>query len=133
MTGRNVVGIAAALAAAGAWALAASAQAPLSYANDVEPILVKECANCHGGNSPKKGLDLSLGKGYAELVGRKSQESPALDLVNPGDPAASYLWLKVSHTALKGRGMPRTMFGSKKLPQAELDTIREWIAQGAKP
>ncbi len=133
MAGKNVVVVAAALVAAGVWTLAAWAQAPLSYAKDVEPIFVKACANCHGGNSPKKGLDLSLGKGYADLTGRRSQESPTMDLVKPGDPAGSYLWLKLSHTALEGRGMPRTLFGAKKLPQAELDTVREWIIQGAKP
>ncbi len=114
-------------------ALAVRAQTPLSYAKDVEPIFVKECAHCHGGDNPKKGLDLSAGKGYADLTQHKSQESPLMPLVKAGDPAGSYLWLKVSHTALEGRGMPRTLFGSKKLPQTELDTVRDWIIQGANP
>jgi hypothetical protein len=114
-------------------AFAVRAQTPLSYAKDVEPIFVKACANCHGGDNPKKGLDLSSGKGYADLTQHKSQESPLMPLVKPGDPAGSYLWLKVSHTALEGRGMPRTLFGSKKLPQTELETVRDWIIQGANP
>ena len=114
-------------------ALAARAQAPPSYAKDIEPIFVKACANCHGGDSPKKGLDLSRGKGYADLTQHQSQESPLMALVKPGDPAGSYLWLKVSHTTSNGRGMPRTLFAAKKLPQAELDAIRDWIVQGAKP
>ena len=128
-----MVAVGAALAATSAVALATQATAPLSYGKDVEPIIVKACAECHGGTSPKKGLDLSMGKGFADLSGRQSQESPAMALVKPGDPAASFLWLKVSHTATEGRGMPRTMFGSKKLPAAELNTIRDWIIQGARP
>ncbi|MDD5565123.1 MAG: hypothetical protein PHQ91_15525 [Thermoanaerobaculaceae bacterium] len=133
MARRNLLTVAAMFAFAGAAALTVRAQAPVSYARDVEPIVVKACANCHGGDNPKKGLDLSAGKGFADLTQHKSQESPLMALVKPGDPAGSYLWLKVSHTATEGRGMPRTLFGAKKLPQAELDTIRDWIIQGANP
>ncbi|GBC79616.1 hypothetical protein HRbin09_00838 [bacterium HR09] len=113
-------------------ALAASQQA-LTYKADVEPIFVKECAECHGGERPKKGLDLAAGKGYASLVNRKSAEVPELSLVVPGDPENSYLWHKLQHTAKEGKGMPRGIFSSRKLPQEQLDRIREWIAQGAQP
>ncbi|HVN76929.1 MAG TPA: c-type cytochrome domain-containing protein [Thermoanaerobaculaceae bacterium] len=114
-------------------ALAVRADAPLSYVKDVEPIFAKHCAECHGGDNPKKGLDLSVGKGYANLLQHKSQEEPLMQLVKAGEPAASYLWLKVSHTATEGRGMPRTIFGAKKLPQEQLDLVRNWIIQGANP
>ncbi len=122
-----------ALAAAAALAVAARAQAPVSYAKDIEPIFVKACGDCHGGDNPKKGLVLSKDKGYGQLVGAKSAEVPEMVRVKAGDPAASYLWLKVTHTATQGRGMPRTLFGSKKLPQADLDLIQKWIVQGANP
>lgn len=114
-------------------AMAARAQAPLSYAADVEPTILEACADCHGGDSPKKGLDLSKGKGFERLVGVKSQEVPEMVFVKAGDPASSYLWLKVTHTATQGKGMPRTLFGSKKLPEAQLDVIKNWIIQGANP
>jgi hypothetical protein len=117
----------------GVLAMAARAQAPLSYATDAEPVVLKACADCHGGDSPKKGLDLSKGKGFERLVGVKSQEVPEMVLVKAGDPASSYLWLKVTHTATQGKGMPRTLFGAKKLPQAQLDVIKNWIIQGANP
>ena len=130
MSGRWLLSVALVLAAA---AMIAGAQGSLSYAKDVEPVFVKACAECHGGDSPKKGLDLDKGKGYANLTEHKSQESPLMQLVKAGDPAGSYLWLKVSHTATEGRGMPRTLFGAKKLPAAQLDIIREWINQGAQP
>ena len=122
-----------ALAVASAAALAARAGTPPSYAKDVEPIFIKHCAECHGGDSPKKGLDLSKDKGYANLLQHKSQEEPLMQFVKAGDPAASYLWLKVSHTSTEGRGMPRTLFGAKKLPQDQLDLVKDWIVQGANP
>ncbi len=117
----------------GVLAMVARAEAPPSYAADVEPIVLKACADCHGGDNPKKGLDLSKGKGLERLVGVKSQEVPEMVLVKAGEPASSYLWLKVTHTATQGKGMPRTLFGSKKLPQAQLDAIQNWIVQGANP
>ena len=117
----------------GAMVVLASAQGPLSYARDVEPMFVKECGDCHGGDNPKKGLDLEKGKGYARLIGVKSQEVATMDIVKAGDPANSYLWLKLTHTATEGKGMPRTIFGSKKLPKDSLDLVQTWIAGGAQP
>jgi hypothetical protein len=115
-----------------AWAMAA--ENPSSYARDVEPIFVKECTDCHGVKHPKKGLVLEKGEGYGHMVGVKSQEMPAMDLVKPGDPAGSYLWLKLAHTATQGKGMPRSMlFGSRKLPQEQLDVVQRWIRDGALP
>ncbi len=131
MTHKHLVVVA--LAAVGAVAMAARADSPVSYAKDVEPVFVKACSDCHGGDNPKKGLDLSKDKGFAQLVGVKSQEVPEMVRVKAGDPAGSFLWLKVTHTATQGRGMPRTLFGSKKLPQADLDLIQQWIVQGANP
>lgn len=111
----------------------ASSQVTRSYTAEVEPIFVKECGECHGGERPKKGLDLSAGKGFANLVGKKSVEVPELLLVAPGDPEGSYLWHKLQHTAKEGKGMPRGIFSSRKLTDAELKVIREWIEQGARP
>lgn len=119
---------------AGAVAMAvAQIGAPLSYARDVEPIFVKECGECHGADNPKKGLDLSAGKGHAAMVGRPSKEVPDVVMVAAGDPVGSYLWQKLMHTSKEGKGMPRTIFGAKKLPQEQLDVIEKWITEGAKP
>jgi mono/diheme cytochrome c family protein len=131
MARKELVAVAVVLAAV--LALAVRGQTPTSYAKDVEPIFVKACSECHGGDNPKKGLDLSKGTGYARLVGVKSQEVPGMALIKAGEPAGSYLWLKLTHTATEGKGMPRTLFSSKKLPQAELDLVQNWIIQGANP
>lgn len=108
----------------------ASEPAP-SYSRDVEPLFLAACGNCHGPERPKKGLDLSAGRGRAALVGVASRNEPQFLLVKAGDPDGSYLWKKLEHTTAEGKGMPRTLLGAKKLPPDQLAVIRAWIAAGA--
>jgi hypothetical protein len=130
---RSMELVAVAVVFAGALAYAYAQEGGVSYARDVEPIFLAACGKCHGAEDPKKGLDLSQGHGLDDLLGRQSQEEKELVLLKPGDPAASYLWVKLTHTNTEGRGMPRTLFGAKKLPQEQLDLIERWIKEGAKP
>jgi mono/diheme cytochrome c family protein len=113
-----------------AWAQTDTKQ--YSYERDVQPIFLKACVDCHGSENPKKGLDLSKGNGYKALLGVKSQETE-MPLLKAGDLAGSYLWLKLSHTTTEGKGMPRTLFGSKKLHDDQLNLIKSWIVAGAQP
>ncbi len=106
---------------------------PVSYSRHVEPLIIKRCLGCHTAEEPKAELVLEKGRGYAQLVGRASEQIPSLQLVVPGDADESYLWHKVDHTAPTGKGMPRTLTGSKRLPPAELELIRRWIENGAAP
>jgi len=121
------------VALCGALAFAAAQDGGISYARDVEPLFLAECGDCHGAENPKKGLDLSQGRGLASMLDRPSQEVEGTLLLKAGDPAASYLWQKLLHTAAEGKGMPRTMFGAKKLPQEQLDLVERWITEGARP
>ncbi len=104
-----------------------------SYAADIEPIFVKRCLGCHDAERAKAGLVLEEGTGYERLVNVPSLQAPDLLRVRPGDPEASYLWLKLTHRPREGKGMPRTLFGSKKLPRRELELVRAWIRAGAQP
>jgi len=88
--------------------------------------------DCHNAEKHKGKLDVSEANAYKNLVNTPSDELPAMMRVKPGDPEQSYLWLKLQHTAKEGAGMPKGMFSSKKLPQDQLDVIKNWIAQGAK-
>jgi hypothetical protein len=106
---------------------------PVSYAEHLEPLIIDRCLGCHSDERPEENLVLEQGRGYAQLVGRASEQIPALRLVVAGDADASYLWHKVDHIAGKGKGMPRTLVGSKRLPDPELELIRRWIEDGAKP
>lgn len=105
----------------------------VSYSAHLEPLVIAHCLGCHEAEDPKAKLVLESGTGYGQLVGRSSVQQPEMVLVDPGDPEASYLWLKLQHTAAEGKGMPRTPTGSKKLRPAELELYRRWIRDGALP
>ncbi|MCP4899463.1 MAG: hypothetical protein GY906_21060, partial [bacterium] len=105
----------------------ASQQKQLSYAVDVEPLIVKRCLGCHEVEEPKAELVLEVGTGFSQMVGRESTQVPGQMIVEPGSSADSYLWLKLIHEQTVGKGMPKTLFGAKQLPQQELELIRMWI------
>lgn len=92
----------------------------------VEQILTGNCAGCH---PPLEGMNLLPGQVYASIVNVPSREVPRLVRVKPGDPAESYLYLKISETRPPvGARMPRS---GPPLTNDEITTIQAWIAQGA--
>ena len=93
-------------------------------ANVFEPI----CEHCHSGANAPVGLRLDAANSYALLVGVASGEQPNVLRVAPGDPNNSYLIHKLEGTAAVGERMPA---GLPALPQADIDVIRQWIADGA--
>jgi hypothetical protein len=106
---------------------------PVSYAAHLEPLVIAHCLGCHESEEPKAKLVLDPGVGFGRLVGRRSIQDPEMALVEPGNLDASYLWLKLQHRSPEGKGMPRTLTGTKKLRPAELELYRRWIEDGAKP
>jgi len=92
---------------------------PPSFKEDIRPLLQAKCVRCHAGKAAKGELDLTTPATILKggLSGRA---------VEPGKPDDSLLYEKV-HKAL----MPPP---SKKDPLAEteVETIRRWIAAGAK-
>ncbi len=108
-------------------------EAPVSYAAHLEPLVIAHCLSCHESEEAKGKLVLDPGIGYERLVGSRSIQDPEMALVEPGDPERSYLWLKLQHVTKEGKGMPRTLTGSKKLRPAELELYRRWIEGGALP
>lgn len=106
---------------------------PISYAAHLEPLVIARCLGCHEAEAPEADLVLEAGRGYDALVGPRSVQKPSMVLVAPGDPEASYLWLKLQHRAPHGQGMPRTLTGTKRLRPDELELYRRWIEGGAKP
>jgi hypothetical protein len=94
-------------------------------ANVFTPI----CSKCHIGAGAPEGLQLDAAHSYNLLVGVPSLEQPALLRVNPGDPTDSYMVHKIEGLAgIDGGQMP---LGEAPLPQATIDAIRQWIADGA--
>jgi hypothetical protein len=113
--------------------VSALAEAPGGSLAGVQPIFDRECVKCHGPEKQKAKLDLSPGVAYKSLVNTPSKEEPSFMRVKPGDPDQSYLMLKLEHKSSDGDGMPKGLFGSRKLSQQDLDIIKAWIASGANP
>jgi hypothetical protein len=93
-----------------------------------EHVFTPICAQCHAGSSAPLGFRLDDGFAFDMLVGVASIEVPTLQRVSPGNPDQSYLIQKLEGHAAVGGQMP---LGQSPLPQATIDVIREWIANGA--
>lgn len=105
-----------------------------SFAN-VQKVFDQNCIGCHCcGDS----LDLTRGASYAHLVNQTIPKENGTDetcggtLVKPGDPAASYLYQKITlDMPCAGNRMPLNEFTPAPLPDCEQDLIRRWILAGA--
>lgn len=90
------------------------------------------CSACHTGptsNALPSGMNLSsAADSFAALVGVASIQVPALNRVEPGNPDDSYLIRKLEGTQSVGDRMPQ---GGPFLDQETIDTIRQWITDGA--
>lgn len=101
-------------------ALAQAELRALTYERDVRPILKEHCFHCHGEGEKLKGnLDVRLRRFLVEPHG--SDKAVA---VVPGKPAESELLNLVKEGEMPQKG--------KKLAAAEIATLENWIAQGAK-
>lgn len=84
--------------------------------DDVLPIFIQHCSECHGDDDPEEGLvltsyrDVMLGSNYGAVV-------------TPGDPEGSYLVELIATGQMPKRG--------DDLSQAEIGIIVAWIAAGA--
>ncbi len=105
---------------------------PVAYA-DVQKIFTSQCQGCHP--IVNNAIDLSPEKSYSEIVGVPAVEAPGLVRVVAGDPAASFLYLKIvgfpglGDVPAVGTRMPPM---AARLPESDIRVIRDWIAQGAK-
>jgi hypothetical protein len=93
-------------------------------------VFAKSCAfsTCHKGASPAGGVGLD-GPSYDNLVNKESVVVPGRILVVPGDPAASYLFEKLTQAKpANGTQMPPTA----PLSAARIEMVEAWIEAGAK-
>jgi hypothetical protein len=123
----------------------------VSFKNDVMKVFNNSCgiAACHGSQSTAMG-GLFLGAEgvnradaptvYAGLINKASLELASMPFVTPGDPSKSYLMHKLdgdqcAFDAQCAGGTCQALMpsgGTQLLPVATRDTLRRWIAQGAK-
>lgn len=103
-------------------AIMVAAKAPkqfLNYEQHVKPIFIEKCAACHNPDKSRGGLIVDS---YSSL----KQGGGSGEVVIPGDPDSSRLWLLVSHTET-----PHMPAKQPRMDDARLATIRTWIEQGA--
>lgn len=93
-------------------------------------IFTPSCATigCHDPLGQQSSLILSVGRTHAMTVGKPSVEIPSLNRVAPFDPAASYLYRKLTGSGITGDRMPQ---GRPPLTDAQLKLVRDWIRRGA--
>ena len=113
-----------------ALATAVAADAPVSFRDQLLPILTERCVMCHVQGAEQAGLSL-FPEAWTQLVGVKSTES-ALNRVAAGAPERSYLYLKLLGTqeSAGGNGV-RMPFQQDPLNAEQMELFRRWIAEGA--
>jgi hypothetical protein len=95
---------------------------PVSFMNDIAPLLKEACFACHDAKKRKGKLDLTTFAGLAKGGERG-------DAIVPGKPEESLLWTLASGE--EEPLMPPKDAGTKLAPD-RLSLIERWIKQGAK-
>jgi mono/diheme cytochrome c family protein len=116
-----VMGAAAPAAAPAITVQQATGTETVSFSNDIAPVFVANCINCHGDMRPRNNFSLNTPE---SLLKGGDRGEPVL----PGKAADSLLVKKLKGTA-DGARMP---MGGKPLDDATLAKIEKWIAEGAK-
>jgi mono/diheme cytochrome c family protein len=95
---------------------AARAGSAPDFTNDVQPIFVQSCYQCHGPKVQMGGLRLD------------SKESALAKVIVPGDSANSMLFRRIT----EAQDQLRMPLGGKPLPPEQIATIKAWIDAGAR-
>jgi hypothetical protein len=100
---------------------------PVSFKDQIQPILNARCIQCHG-------TDVSRGKiiltSYAGVMNSRAVSGKE-PLVIPGSPYQSRLYI-LSETSQAHFRMPPDTSKITPLPAQELEFLRHWITEGAK-
>ena len=99
----------------------AAPPAPVSFREEIEPILKADCTGCHGKDSASGKLRLDSPEALfagGEKFGKK--------LVLPGNPKDSAL---IGY--LRGTHKPQMPLGMPALKEAQIQKFERWISQGA--
>lgn len=97
---------------------------------DVPTFLATTCgtASCHAATMPQAGLDLASPDVFSRLAGTKAMGGPGL-LIDPTDPSASVLYLKLEAPPPFGSRMPLT---GMPLDDTGVACVLDWIETSTK-
>ncbi len=98
----------------------------VSFSQDISPIFQSSCAvsGCHDSGTQESGVNLSSYDDAINSVGSQYGEN----IINSGNPDDSPLVDKIEPDPQEGQRMP---YQRDPLSQANIDSIRAWIADGA--
>jgi len=99
--------------------------APVSFNRDIRPIMSDTCFRCHGPDKSSRMANMRLDLREEATKPLANGRTPIV----PGDPAKSEIVERIF--AKDARLMPPD-FAHKTLTDAQKDTIRRWVAEGAK-
>jgi hypothetical protein len=98
----------------------AAQQTPVSYYNEIRPILQRSCQGCHHPGAKMSGLVLTEYEGM--LQGGQKNGPAVRPRAADQSPILAYL---------SGKNEPRMPMGGEPLPDDQIALIRRWIEQGA--
>jgi hypothetical protein len=104
-----------------------------SFANDIQPIFTRRCAigGCHSVNSARAEMVLTAGHAYDSIVNKPSYLNSALDRVEPGDAASSWLVRMIEPDDDARLHYSRMPLGGQPLTNNQIATIVNWVENGA--
>jgi hypothetical protein len=104
-----------------------------AFAADIQPMLTARCATggCHNLATSQAGLNLARGYAYDALVDVPSVYGAPLDRVEPGNAVASFLVHAIQAPQAPRGILPRMPLGREPLTDNQIQTIVNWIGQGA--
>jgi mono/diheme cytochrome c family protein len=99
---------------------------PVSYSDDIQPIFSGNCATsgCHDSSTQQNGVNLSSYDAVMNSEGLQYGRA----IVDPGNPENSPIVDKIEPNPEFGVRMPEN---ADPLSDAEIDSIRAWIEDGA--
>ena len=98
----------------------------IDYQRDVQPIFAEHCAQCHGVDEKTREAEFRLDIAEIALKGGESGK-PA---IVPGKPDASELIRRI--VAQEADTIMPPPEHNKPLSAAQIDTLRQWISEGAR-
>lgn len=101
-------------------AAATPEEGTLTFSRDIAPILLANCARCHGGAQPKGQLSMAS---FSRLM--KGGKSGAV--LAPGDPDES----RLIHMIKRDEGVPKMPPGNANLAAETVAKVESWVKAGA--
>ena len=100
----------------------------IDYNIHIRPILSDRCFKCHGPDANQRKAHLRLDTQEGAWAALK--DNPDAHVIVPGAPDKSEVYLRISSSDTAVVMPP--IKSNLKLNESEIETIRKWIAQGAK-